>query len=114
MMVGRQKIRQYIQTRASNESCRCVRLFRSWDLYLDGLSKAILFHPPVECAAAEAQRLRRLAHVAIATSQRLANEDTLNCLQAHLLKACGRDARSGQAEVRKRNTPARGHQYGTL
>src|SRR5271168_3643523 len=110
MMVGRQKIRQYSQTRASKENCRRARLFRSEAVYLDGLSKAILFHPPVECAAAQAQRLRRLAHVAVATGQRLANEDTLNCLQTHLLEARARDAWSAQPKIGERNPPARCHQ----
>src|SRR5271156_3922611 len=103
-----------MRTRVSKENCRPVFFPRSVALYLVGPSEAILFHPPVECAAAEAQRLCRLAHIAVATSQRLADEDTLNCLQAHLLEAGSGNSRRTQAKIGQGNPRARSHQHRAL
>lgn len=38
----------------------------------------ILFHPPVQGAAAQAQRFRCLAHIALKALQRFANQNSLH------------------------------------
>src|SRR5271156_6290772 len=103
-----------MRIRVSKETCRPAFFPRSVALYLVGPSKAIFFHPPVECAAAEAQRLRRLTHIAVAASQRLADEDTLNRLQAHLLEAGGRYPRRTQAKIGQGNPRGGRHQNRAL
>src|SRR5271168_4677899 len=103
-----------MRIRVSKENCRPAFFPRSVALYLVGPSKAILFHPPVECAAAEAQRLRRLAHIAVAASQRLADEDTLNRLQAHLLEAGSGNSWRAQAKIGQRNARGGCHQHRAL
>src|SRR5215475_11629943 len=60
---------------------------------------AILLHPPVQGASAQAERLGSLTHVAIATSQCLADENTLYRLQAHIFKRLGGSAGLVQAQI---------------
>src|SRR5258708_31662017 len=47
----------------------------------------ILFHPPIQSAAAQAQSFCRLAHVALKALQRLADQDTFNRLHTQFFEA---------------------------
>src|SRR5580700_9856801 len=68
-----------------NRPLRCLAFFLFWPGSLD----AIFLHPPVECAAAQAEGVCRLAHVPSGTRQGFADEDTLNGFQAHLFESLG-------------------------
>src|SRR5437016_13995933 len=46
----------------------------------------ILFHTPIQSAAAQAQSFCRLAHVALKALQRLADQDTFNRLQTQFFE----------------------------
>src|SRR5689334_3273770 len=46
----------------------------------------ILFHPPIQSAAAQAQSICRLAHVSLKALQRLADQDTFNCFQTQFFQ----------------------------
>src|ERR1700723_674113 len=70
----------------------------------------ILFHPPVERPAAEAEGLCRLAHVAVAAREGFADEDTLHRLKTHLFESLGGDARGREAEVGDFDDVLAGHE----
>src|SRR5689334_21295030 len=50
-------------------------------------SEAIPLKAPVQCAAAETERLGGLAHVAVEASHRLLDQEALDFLEAHVLDA---------------------------
>src|ERR1700691_548822 len=64
-------------TRRSKGARRGFRNLRLHDSLTSGL-EPILFHPPVQGAAAQAKRFRRLTHVALKALQRFANQNSLN------------------------------------
>ena len=63
--------------------------FRTPGLGFPSGLEPILFHPAIQGAAAQAQRLRRLAHVALKALQRLADQNALHRLDAEFFQVLG-------------------------
>src|SRR5580658_6578642 len=76
---------------------------------------SIAFHPAIQRAAAEAERLRRLAYVAVETLQRLAHQDARDFLDAELFQVQTlRPLLHIQAEIRNLNLLTLRHEDGPL
>src|SRR5204862_7802196 len=70
--------------------------------------------PPIQGAAAEAQRLGGLTDVAVEPRHRLLDQEALDFLQAHVFDARGRLAIDAQSELAQADGRALGHQHAAL
>ena len=59
----------------------------------------VTLQPPVQRAAAQAERLRRLADVAVVPGHRLLDQEALDFFEAHVLEAPAALAAGPQAEI---------------
>src|SRR5437899_5866149 len=78
------RIDNRVTRRSKGARCR-FRLVAVEGLLTFGL-EPILFHPPIEGAAAQAQSFCRLADVALEAMQRRADHDTFNRLQTQFFE----------------------------
>src|SRR5579883_582490 len=111
-MVGRKSRAEKARSLVS----KVKRSGRGFCLFFFALD-AILFHPPVERPAAQAEGFCRLAHVPVGTLQGFADENTLNRLQAHLFEPrtdLSGDAGGAKAEIGSFNLAAAGHEHGAF
>src|SRR5262249_34099938 len=59
----------------------------------------IFFHPPVQCATAEAQRLRNLADIALEALERFANQNTFHGFQTQFFEVLRGRALTPEAQI---------------
>src|SRR5207245_3715949 len=94
--------------RASSSEKRMIRRSNGARVDLRGILREpscavglepILFHPPVEGAAAQAKRFGCLAHVALKALQRFANQNAFNRLEAQFFQVLRGCALTSQTEV---------------
>src|SRR5436309_13727405 len=71
-------------------------------------------HPAIQGAAAQPQRLGRLAHVAFVARQRLADQERLDLFQRHVVDPWRAVAPGAQREVRGADATAGRHEDGAL
>src|SRR5882724_3327400 len=76
--------------------------------------QAVSLEAPIERAAAEAERLGRLAHVAVEARHRFLDEEPFDVLEAHVLDARGRIAIDPQPQLAEANRGALRHQHAAL
>src|SRR6266404_443581 len=96
-------------TLRSNGARLVLRKLRFGEWVETGL-EPIFFHPPVQGATAQAQRFRRLTHVALKALQRFANKDTFNGLQTQFLKVQCLRTLNSQSKVGWLNLIGAAHQ----
>src|SRR5579863_4325185 len=92
---------------------RGFRKFWLDESFISGL-EPILFHPPVERAAAEAKRIRCLTDIALKTLQRFTNQNRLHRFQTQFLEILCLGARSTQSQIGGLDLPGAAHQYRAL
>src|SRR5712691_7319194 len=74
------------------------------------LSEAVPLQPPVQRAAAEAQRFRGLAHVAVGPRHRLLDQESFDLLEAHVLHPRSRIAVDAEPQLAESDRRALRHQ----
>ena len=86
-----------------------ARRFRFFEICLGPGLEPIFFHPPVQGAATQAQRLCGLTHVALKALQRFANQDTFYGLKTLFFQILGPGALRGNAKVGRLNLVGSAH-----
>ena len=84
--------------RFSKDWRRGLRRFSLVELLAPRL-EPILFHAPVQGAAAQAESFGRLAYIALKALQRFANQNSLNRLQAQFLEVLRCSTLGGQSKI---------------
>src|SRR4051794_32710683 len=70
--------------------------------------------PPVQRAATEAKRLRRMAHVAPVAGERLLDQEPFHFFEAHVLQLAAGLARGAEPQVARADRVALRHQHGAF
>src|SRR5215471_21184042 len=76
------------------------------------LLEPIGFQAPIQCAAGDAEQLRRFADVPVALSERPLDQETLRSLERHLLEVAPRFRAWTQRQIRGSHFFAAGQQRG--
>ncbi len=97
--------------RFSKDWRRGLRRFSLVELLAPRL-EPILFHAPVQGAAAQAESFGRLAYIALKALQRFANQNSLNRLQAQFLEVLRCSTLGGQSKIGGLDLLAAAHQDG--
>src|SRR5438128_4294536 len=97
-----------------SKGARCGFRFLFLEASLMAGLEPMLFHPAVQRAAAQAERLRRLADVALKALQRFANQDTFNRLQTQFFEVLPLPTLRTQSQVRGLNQLGAAHEYGSF
>src|SRR5262249_3518098 len=74
----------------------------------------IFFHPPVQCATAEAQRLRNLADIALEALERLADQNTSHGFQTQFFEVLRGRSLTAEAQIGGLQQIGAAHQYSAL